>query len=610
MHDGRVEPGAHALGQEHRVEHGARGRLEAEGHVGDAQRRLHVRVTPLELGDRLDRLDRVPPGLLLPGGDREGQAVHDDVRLAHAPGAGQVLDEPGRDGHLPVRRAGLPLLVDGERDDRRPVLTDQRHDAGDAGSGLVAVLVVDRVDDGAPAEQFQAGLDHRRLGGIQHQRQGGRGGEAPGDLPHVRHAVPAHVVHAQVQQVGAVASLGPRDLHALVVPAGRHRLAERLRPVGVGPFPDGQERGVLPERHVRVQRGDARLGAGTPAGRRPAADPLGHRRDVLRGGAAAAAHQRQAELTGEPLVRVGELGRRQRVAGPVRGQLGQPGVRHAGQRDAGVRRQVAQMLAHLPRPGRAVEPDDVHPERLEGGQRGPDLAAEQHRPGRLDRHVRDQHDVGRGRGDRPPGPDDRGLGLQQVLAGFHDERVGPAAEQAGRVFLVGVAERREPDVPQRGQLCARPHGTQHPARAAGLRGRRRGRPGEPGARFGQLADPVRDAVFTEIGEIGTERIRRDAVRAGRQVRVMNVADNVRAGNVQDLVTALVPLKIVQDRVAGLQHRAHGPIGHQYPAGQRRPQAASPIWFHCIRPRPAHRDKSTDPRHGTINGNTGAAGRGG
>ena len=38
-----------------------------------------VGVAPLELADRLDRLDAVASGLLLAGGDREGQAVDEDV---------------------------------------------------------------------------------------------------------------------------------------------------------------------------------------------------------------------------------------------------------------------------------------------------------------------------------------------------------------------------------------------------------------------------------------------------------------------------------------------------------------------------------------------------
>ena len=248
---------------------------------------------------------------------------------SHAPVAGEVLDQPGGHRDLPLRGAGLALLVDGQRDHRRAVLADQRHHPGDPRVRAVAVLVVHRVDHRAAAEQLQAGLDHRGLGGVEHERQGGRGGQPAGDLAHVRDAVPADVVDAHVEQVRAVPGLRPGDLHAVVVPAGQHRVAERLGAVGVGPLPDREERGVLPERHVLVQRGDARLGLRAALGPRPAAaEAPGQRGDVLGGGAAAAADQGQAELVGEQLVRVGQL---------VRGRPGsrrRPRSARAGRRSA------------------------------------------------------------------------------------------------------------------------------------------------------------------------------------------------------------------------------------------------------------------------------------
>src|SRR5215475_1962728 len=51
--------------------------------------------------------------------------------------------------------AVLALLVDRERDHRRSVLADDRHDPGDPRIGPVAILVVHRVDNGAAAEAFQ-----------------------------------------------------------------------------------------------------------------------------------------------------------------------------------------------------------------------------------------------------------------------------------------------------------------------------------------------------------------------------------------------------------------------------------------------------------------------
>ena len=54
-----------------------------------------------------------------------------------------------------------------------------------------------------------------RLGGVEHQRHAGLGGEALGDLVHVDGAVAADVVDAHVEHVGAFADLLVRHLRAL-----------------------------------------------------------------------------------------------------------------------------------------------------------------------------------------------------------------------------------------------------------------------------------------------------------------------------------------------------------------------------------------------------------
>ncbi len=297
--DRRVQPGTDALVEEDRVEHRAGGRVQAEGDIGDAQRGLHLGVALLDRADRLDGLQGVPPRLLLAGRDREGQAVHDDVADPHAPVTGEVLDQPGGHGQLPVRGPCLALLVDGERDHRGTVLGDQRHHRSDTRLRAISVLVVDRVHDHAAAEHLQPGPDHVRLGGVQRQREGGGRGEPAGQLGHVGRPGPAHVVHADVEQVRAVPGLLAGDLHAVVEAAGQQRLAERLGPVGVGPLPDRQECRVLAERDMLIEGGDSGLGSRPAPGQRPGPDPVHHGGQVIRGRPAAPADQSQPELRGE-----------------------------------------------------------------------------------------------------------------------------------------------------------------------------------------------------------------------------------------------------------------------------------------------------------------------
>ncbi len=369
----------------------------------------------------------------------------------------------------------------------------------------------------------------------------------------------------------AVPGLRAGDLDAVVVAFGDHRLAERLGSVGVGPLPDREERGVLPERHVLVKRGHARLGPRLPGGERPVLQPPHHLGHVLRRGPAAPARDREAELAGERLVGVGQLGGGHRVVGAVGGQLGQAGVRHARQRHPCVRGEVAQVLAHLAWPCRAVQADDVDAERLERGERGADLRAQQHRPRRLDRHLGDQHDVGPGGGDGPPGADDRGLGLQQVLAGLHDQGVGPAAQQAGRVLLVGVPKLGEGDMAERGQLGARAYRAENPSGPLATGPVVHGLAGDAGPGLRQLPDPVRDAVFAEVAQICPERVGGEAIHPGLEVAVVYRPDDVRPDDVQYLVAALMPGEVVERGGAALQHGAHRAVRDEQALADRRSQ---------------------------------------
>src|SRR4029077_14934613 len=97
-------------------------------------RGLDVWIAALQLGDRLDRLDPVAPGLLLPGGDGEGEAVDDDCLDPHPPVPSQILDQPLGHGDLPVGGPRLAALVDGERDHGGAVLAYPPPDPGNSRS--------------------------------------------------------------------------------------------------------------------------------------------------------------------------------------------------------------------------------------------------------------------------------------------------------------------------------------------------------------------------------------------------------------------------------------------------------------------------------------------
>ena len=124
---------------------------------------------------------------------------------------------------------------------------------------LLAILEVDRVDDRLAAMQLQRGLDHRRLGAVDHQRRVHRGGEAGDDLVHLLHLVAADEGGADVEAVGAFADLLAADRDAAIPVMHRLALAPGLRAIGVAALADGEDRrspgAAAPRRRARRPRG-------------------------------------------------------------------------------------------------------------------------------------------------------------------------------------------------------------------------------------------------------------------------------------------------------------------------------------------------------------------
>ena len=143
--------------------------------------------------------------------------VRQSIRIddsSHAPVVGEVVDEPLGDLRPSSRRCGPgpPRRWSARpprRRARRPV-----HGLVEPRLRAVAVLVVDRVDAHRPPSCSRPASSTGGLGGVEHDRQRGRGGEPAGQLAHVGDAVAADVVDAEVEQVRAVAGLVPGDLDA------------------------------------------------------------------------------------------------------------------------------------------------------------------------------------------------------------------------------------------------------------------------------------------------------------------------------------------------------------------------------------------------------------
>ncbi len=176
--DGGVEAGLLALVQVHRVEDVACGRLEAEGDVGQAEDRLGLGKLLLDQADAVEGRHPVAAALLDAGGQGECQGIEEQVTGVDAIALGsQVVDGLGRP-QLPFGGTSLALGVDAGADHSGAVFGGERQEPIEPGAGGVAVLEVDRVEDGLAAQPLESGLDHRRLGGVEHHRHRHLGGEA------------------------------------------------------------------------------------------------------------------------------------------------------------------------------------------------------------------------------------------------------------------------------------------------------------------------------------------------------------------------------------------------------------------------------------------------
>ena len=122
--------------------------------------------------------------------------------------------------------------------------------------------------------------------------------------------------------------------------------------------------------------------------------------------------------------------------------------------------------------GRAVEADHVHPERLEDGEDGGDVGAEQHPAGDVQGHLRLDRDGATARLERLPGAEDRCLDLEEVLGGLDEEDIDTAGEQALGLLLercdqVAEAEPAQARVAAGGQEPGRAHAAGDEARLLG-----------------------------------------------------------------------------------------------------------------------------------------------
>jgi hypothetical protein len=86
-------------------------------------------------------------------------------------------------------------------------------------------------------------------------------------------------------------------------------------------------------------------------------------------------------------------------------------------------------LAHVLRPGRAVQTNDVDRKRFQDGQCGGDVRAQQHATGRVQRHLGLDRDLDTGLLAHAQDGMHRGLELQDILCRLDNEKIAATIRQ-------------------------------------------------------------------------------------------------------------------------------------------------------------------------------------
>ena len=156
---------------------------------------------------------------------------------------------------------GLALLVERHDDHRGAVAANELRLVQEV---VFAFLEADRVDDRLALDALQAGLDHRPLRAVDHDRQARDlrlGRDEVQERRHRRFGVEHPFVHVDVEDVGAAAHLLERDVGRLGEVPARDQPREPLRAGDVGALADHDEVAVGTDGQ-RLEAGELRESSG------------------------------------------------------------------------------------------------------------------------------------------------------------------------------------------------------------------------------------------------------------------------------------------------------------------------------------------------------------
>ncbi len=553
--------------QEHRVEHFATRRRQSKTHVGHAQGALAARKALHHQSRALDGLGRRSHVVLVAGAGRENQGVEHDVFFWDAPILGQDRVQFLGDLEFALGLHGHPLLVDATGHHHGSVALDQLQKACEA-LAFRAVFQVHGIEDALALHQLEGGFHHGGILGVDHEG-GLHGLGCPRkEFHHVGLLVAVGIGQAHVDDVRARAALFAGDFGGFLEFAIVDQVLEGTRSDRVGAL----SHDVGPARFLHLEDVDSCHPAAPILGQRArlqTGNGLGHRRDVVGGGAAATSHHVEPTRLSEPRQGACEHFGRFVVAAEL---VGQPRIGSASHVRASRARQRPDMICHEFRSGGAVE---AHVERIHMFQGCVESL------GGMTRQHHALHLDGPGNGHRDhdaPLAGGRlhahqaGLGVEGIDLRFQQNEVRTTVPKASHLhperfhqFLEGRP------AGQRQGFGGGTHGARHEADPAVQVLRLLGfRAGHERSGFGDFVGLLPYTVFVQDQRRGSERAGFHDVGSGRVVGAVHAGDRFRLGQKENFVAALEgrPPEIPCRQILSLKHGSHASVQNGDAGGEK------------------------------------------
>ncbi len=199
----------------------------------------------------VDKVDGIVVVLLHAGGHGEDVGIEDDVFRRKADLVNEDSISPFADANLLFVGRGLTLFVEGHHDHRRAILEHMR---GVAAKCFFANFQRNRVHNALALQALEPGLNHFPLRRVHHE--GGFGhfrlaGQQLQEARHRRDAVDHALVHADVDDVGAILHLLPGHADRFFEFAFLHQPGELRRTRDIGPLADHDEDAGLLGKRLR-----------------------------------------------------------------------------------------------------------------------------------------------------------------------------------------------------------------------------------------------------------------------------------------------------------------------------------------------------------------------